>query len=120
MPMNYARYPPNWREISLKIRNRAGWVCEWCGAVNGRPHPQTGSKVVLTVAHLGTVKPDGSAGDKHDKMDVRDDNLAALCQRCHLNFDRDEHMANAAATRRRKRQAAGQMTMEMGVQYADR
>lgn len=29
-------------------------------------------------------------------------------QRCHLNYDRDEHMANAAATRRRRKVEAGQ------------
>lgn len=111
MPMNYARYPPDWREISLRVRTEANWRCEWCGAVNGRDHPETGSKVVLTVAHLGTVKEDGSPGDKHDKMDCRRVNLAALCQRCHLNFDRDEHLAKARETRRRKREAAGQLVL---------
>lgn len=112
MPMDYSRYPPDWKQISLRIRaERAGWQCEWCGAANGQPHPDTGSTVILTVAHLGTPHPDGTPGDKHDKLDVRDDNLAALCQRCHLNYDRDEHMANAAATRRRKRHDAGQLAL---------
>lgn len=66
---------------------------------------------MLTVAHLGTVKPDGTPGDKHDKMDCRDENLAALCQRCHLRYDLDEHKANAAITRRNKKLAAGQLAM---------
>jgi hypothetical protein len=65
-------------------------------------------RIVLTTAHLGMPHPDGRPGDKHDKMDCRDDNLAMLCQRCHLNYDRDEHCQNAAATRRAKRIAAGQ------------
>jgi hypothetical protein len=111
MPMDYSRYPPDWREISLRVRIEANWRCEWCGAVNGRDHPETGSRVVLTVAHLGAEREDGSPGDKHDKMDVRRVNLAALCQRCHLNFDRDEHLANARETRRRKREAAGQLVL---------
>lgn len=64
-----------------------------------------------TVAHLGAPNPDGTPGNKHDKMDVRDENLAALCQRCHLNYDRDEHLANAAATRRRRREELGQMPL---------
>lgn len=63
------------------------------------------------MAHLGTPHADGRPGDKHDKMDVRDENLAALCQRCHLNYDRDEHRVNAARTRRRKRIEAGQMEL---------
>lgn len=112
MPMDYSRYSPDWKQISLRIRaERAGWQCEWCGAQHGDPHPDTGSTVILTVAHLGAPHPDGTPGDKHDKLDVRDENLAALCQRCHLNYDRDEHIANAAATRRRKRQAAGQLIL---------
>lgn len=35
------------------------------------------------------------------------------CQRCHLNYDRDEHIANAAATRRRRRIDAGQAELEL-------
>ena len=102
--MDYSRYPADWKAISLRIRVRDGDCCKWCKVKNGQAHPVTGSVVVLTVAHLGAAKPDGSPGDKHDKMDVRDENLAALCQRCHLNFDRDEHVANAAKSRERKRQ----------------
>ena len=60
----------------------------------------------MTVAHLGTLHSDGTPGDKHDKMDVRDENLAALCQRCHLLFDIDEHVGNARKTRNEKKRAA--------------
>lgn len=54
MPIDYRHYPPNWKEISLRIREREEWRCKWCGAINGEPHPDTGSIVVLTTAHLGT------------------------------------------------------------------
>ena len=68
---------------------------------------------MLTIAHLGTPHTDGRAGDKHDKMDCRDENLAALCQRCHLRYDIKEHMHNAARTRLRRRVERGQpMLME--------
>ena len=103
-----SRYPANWKQISHRIRfERAGNRCEWCGAINYRPHPVTGSKVVLTVAHLGVAKDDGTPGDKHDKADCRDVNLAALCQRCHLNYDRQDHLQVQRANRAyqlRKRQ----------------
>ena len=101
----YSRYPANWKEISLAIRrDRAKWICEWCGVLNGDLISAIrGSRVVLTVAHLGVPHPDGRPGDKHDKSDCRPENLAALCQRCHLNFDRGDHLARAAATRERKR-----------------
>lgn len=65
-------------------------------------------RIVLTVAHLGTPHPDGTPGDKHDKHDVRPENLAALCQKCHLDYDREDHVAAAYATRRRKRIEGGQ------------
>lgn len=111
MPFQKKRYPFDWKEISLHIRARSGGWCEWCGAENGKPHPVTDSKVVLTVAHLGKPHPDGTPGDKHDKLDVRDENLAALCQRCHLNFDRDEHRLNAAKTRYLRKLQAGQLEL---------
>lgn len=80
-------------------------------------HP---TRIVLTVAHLGTDHPDGRKGDKHDKMDVREENLAALCQACHLNFDRDEHKENSKKTRLRKKlikiAATGQKSLFEAVQ----
>lgn len=91
-PENRSRYPKDWPEISRRIRfERAKGRCEWCGAEHGKPHPETGSVVVLTVAHL------------HEPIeDVRDENLAALCQRCHLNYDRHIHLANARRNRKER------------------
>lgn len=79
MPIDYRRYPPHWKRISAFVRFvRAKNRCEWCDAKNHEPHPVTGTKVVLTVAHV------------HDKdpMNADLENLAALCQRCHLDHDR--------------------------------
>lgn len=74
--------------ISLWVRVCAGWHCEWCPARQGQPHPITGSKVVLTVAHILNDAPE----------DVRPQNLAALCQRCH-----NRHDAKSRANGRRLR-----------------
>jgi hypothetical protein len=102
MPMNRAQYHPDWESISRQIREQAGWRCEGsprfpeCRAEHGSPHPVTGSRVVLTVAHLD-----------HDKANNDPANLRALCQRCHLDWDLDHHMSNARRTRaERKRGAA--------------
>jgi hypothetical protein len=123
MPVDMNRYPKNWPQISLRIRLRAEGICECegeCGAHHGRCtasnyglHPVTGSKVIFTVAHLGVDLPDGTKGNKHNKMDVRDENLKAMCQYCHLNFDRDEHLENRKATARRILLDAGQMEMPL-------
>jgi hypothetical protein len=119
MPVDMKRYPENWTEISHRIRfERAGGRCECsgecgthderCDALHGEAHPLTGSKVVLTTAHLGA-----DTDDKHDKMDVRAENLKAMCQRGHLLFDLDEHKLNASISRRKKIIDAGQMEMKL-------
>lgn len=114
--MDYSKYPDDWWKISYEIRaNRAGWKCEKCGAEAHKAHPITGSIVVLTVAHLGIAKPDGTPGDKYDTMDCRPENLMAMCQRCHLAFDQKDHIRKSAETRIHKRHQrhvdAGQLTL---------
>ncbi len=113
MPMRHEDYPDNWKEISRAVREKARGRCMWCGATNGQSHPRTGSRVVLTVAHLGAPLPDSRYpwGNAHDKHDVRPCNLAALCQACHLGYDRDDHAKNAAETRRRRKVEAGQQAI---------
>lgn len=84
MPMDAARYPPFWKLISFRIiKVRAQDQCEWsedgtrCRAINGQPHPLTGSKVVLTTAHLEDENP----------MNCAYNNLMAMCQLHHLRYD---------------------------------
>jgi len=96
-PENLGRYPRDWAAISRRIRfERAGGRCEWCGAAHGQPHPVTGSVVVLTVAHLN-----------HTPEDCREENLAALCQRCHNRYDGPHRRAGIVE---RRRVAQGQQT----------
>ena len=80
-PENKAGYPKDWKKISERIRfERAKNCCEKCGAENYKPHPITGSKVILTVAHLD-----------HKPENCTDENLMAMCQKCHLNYDAHHH-----------------------------
>ena len=106
MPINYAKYPKNWKsEIRPRILHRANNRCECCGIQNNtivsaiKTHQQktvwvfqTYSqwiregcpkrvRVVLTIAHLD-----------HDEEnhDVSDDRLKAMCQLCHLRYDTAE------------------------------
>lgn len=77
-PENKARYPADWKLRSRFVRFvRARNQCEWCGALNGQPHPSTGSKVVLTTAHVFDHRPEAASLL----------NLAALCQLCHNTHD---------------------------------
>ncbi len=138
-PSERARYPRDWKAISLRIRERAGQRCECtgqcgdthldaddkvsrCNAPNGemiirdRQEPECyevhavcggcaggdedcmrAVRVVLTVAHLD-----------HTPENCANENLLAMCQRCHLRLDRFHHGHNARATRR-ARKAVGEL-----------
>ena len=113
-PENKSRYPENWKEISARIRfGRAKNRCEVCGLKNYsiikrlpngsfsfpcqtdwdmihsrirncqsnmseslKYHGFT--KVILTVAHLD-----------HQPENCEDENLKAMCQKCHNNYDKN-------------------------------
>lgn len=105
-PMDRRRYPPDWEEISHRIRFvRAGGKCEGCDrypqcrAEHGQPHPVTGSKVFLTTAHW--PDPDPSNND--------DQNLHAWCQRCHNTMDAQMRVQNRRKRLREKQRKAGQL-----------
>ena len=117
------RYPPNWRsEIRPRILAREGHCCKFCGIADKQvgwwvpggkfytaddylrkrvedgdlkgllgqiARAPNGRRVTLTTAHLDSALVD------HD-----DSNLAALCQRCHLNHDREATSAKRAEGKR--------------------
>lgn len=108
---NRDRYPANWPDISKHIRfERAAGRCEClgecgrdthngrCPNTNGASAYGTGSKVVLTVAHLD-----------HTPENCDPANLRAMCQGCHLHYDAEHHRQTRAETRRRAVEAAGQL-----------
>lgn len=97
---NRDRYPVDWKDISFRIRFvRALGRCECegecgtdhggrCKARHNAPSPRTGTKVVLTTAHLD-----------HTPENCDDSNLKAMCNGCHLHYDREHHKETAARTR---------------------
>ena len=93
------RYPDNWQEIRAAILQRAKNRCEGtpqfpdCRAPNRRAHPDTGSTVTLTIAHMWDMNP----------MACEASNLRALCNRCHLCWDRPHHLARQRENRERKK-----------------
>lgn len=101
-PENVARYGPDWPAITFVIKwVRALGRCECdgrcgrppghldrtgrCVNIHGQPAYQTGSRVVLTTAHLD-----------HTPENMNPANLRAFCNGCHLSYDKDHH----AETRR--------------------
>lgn len=94
LPENKNRYPANWKEIRERILDRAGHRCETCGAENYSSHMLTGSRVVLTIAHLD-----------HTPENCEPSNLRAWCQKCHNKYDAPTRAQNR---KRRKEAARGQ------------
>lgn len=102
---NKSKYPNNWKQISLDIRTKADNKCQFCGIENHsigyrdkdgsfielQPSHQVDIdieennlkliKIVLTVAHLD-----------HNPENNQLENLKALCQKCHLNYDKFHHL----------------------------
>lgn len=106
-PENRKRYPSDWQTISARIRfDRAGGRCECageCGLHKGRRCVETHGelalfakgRIILTTAHLD-----------HTPENCADENLRAMCQRCHLRYDRHHHKVSAM-------EAAGQQRMDL-------
>lgn len=112
-----ALYPPDWPQITERIRERAGNCCERCGVPNGSVgyRDSDGSfwiedgesyipddvgkliRIICTTAHLN-----------HDPTDNRDENLAFLCQKCHNTHDGP---MRAAGRRERAAQIEGQASL---------
>ena len=79
------RYPADWPlRRRFIIQYRAANRCEWCRVENGQPHPETGSDVVLTLAHVWDKRPENASLL----------NLAALCQRCHNRWDARDRLGS--------------------------
>lgn len=118
MPCDYKEYHPEWKtKIRPDILERDNNCCKFCGVKNhGIIHrfgklsnewaywPEgmqseawtidglKSTKVILTIAHLD-----------HNKENNNYNNLAALCQKCHLGIDLPHHMVNARNTRTKKK-----------------
>lgn len=120
MPINYSNYPPNWKtEIRPDILKRENNCCKFCGVENysigyrcengiwnkieksfagdmiaedAKDMGYKVVKIVLTIAHLD-----------HDTTNNDYSNLAALCQKCHNNYDKVHRKANRKATTNKKK-----------------
>lgn len=119
MPIDYKKYAKNWKtEIRPAVLKRANSCCELCDienyAIGIRQFDGTFSempkdtdvdlqkfhaeamgfkiiKIVLTIAHLD-----------HDINNNDMSNLMAMCQKCHLGYDKKHHIKNASNTRKLK------------------
>ncbi|MEK0085107.1 hypothetical protein [Benzoatithermus flavus] len=119
-------YPIDWPQISREIRfGRARGRCESCGRPHGQlviqlddgrwfdeaarcwrddaGRPAAWPDIVEFTAAVKRRIVLGTAHLDHDPQNSAVRNLRALCQRCHLRHDRDEHRRRRRLTWLRRR-----------------
>ena len=95
MPMDRSKYPDDWEQIALAIKEAAGWKCESCGKQCRKPgEPFDTHRRTLTVAHIN-----------HTEADCREENLVALCAGCHLRYDAPMKRLRRIVAKRAKQEA---------------
>jgi len=121
MPIDYKKYPKNWKEIRIKILARAGLKCEECGVADhalGSRDPEGNFHTEDEITNMSSGEGEELFGDypktirivltiAHLDQDIQNNdpsNLKALCQRCHLAHDREDNNMKANQTRLRKKQ----------------
>ena len=94
---NTRRYPDNWHEIALAVKERCGWRCAKCNLQCLRPGDSTKNltksqqaKLKLNVHHQNRIPEDN-----------RPENLIPLCSACHLLYH----------TRKRANISPGQLSL---------
>jgi len=74
MTQSTSRYPDNWKEIALLVKEQAKWQCRRCGQQCLKPSDDT-SNLTLSERHKLTLPEDN-----------RLENLIPLCSSCHLHY----------------------------------
>ena len=118
MPIDYTKYPANWKsEIVPRILKRANNRCEVCGLNNGEMVKagkiytrQNGryqyrsiwitsisdwvriNSILISHKTITVVLTIAHLDHDETNLNVADDRLRAMCQHCHLNYDAKEKM----------------------------
>ena len=93
MPMDRTKYPETWLQIAYRIKEQADWKCEKCGKQCRRAGEVFDThRNTLTCAHIN-----------HVESDCRDENLVALCPKCHLAYDAQRKALQRLAKKRMER-----------------
>lgn len=95
MPVDWSKYPDDWKSIAGGIKEATDWKCQPCGKQCYRPGEKVeDTRKVLTVAHIN-----------HTEMDCRPENLVAACSVCHLQYDAERKKWQRMAKKRIKSEA---------------
>lgn len=117
MPIDYSRYPADWKEIVKRIRKRSGDKCEECGLENKswvfsvpfmmrdeetrrykrrniwfqmRADALREAKEEYMVREVRVILTVAHLDHDEENHEVSDDRLKHMCQVCHLRYDAKE------------------------------
>jgi len=99
LPIDRNRYPKNWKEIALAVKEKANWRCSRCG----RQCFRKGEKPKKLTREQWTAYTLCVHHSNYDPSDNRPENLIPLCNPCHLT----KH------TRRRGNITPGQLSLPL-------
>jgi len=80
MPIDRQRYPQNWNQIALSVKNAAAWRCQHCRRLCLRP----GSKPPHITRSEWTIATLSVHHANFTPEDNQLENLIPLCTPCHL------------------------------------
>ena len=111
MPMEWDRYPENWKVRSLRLKTRANWTCQTCGRVCRRVGESLTDFAARIGQPLAAIDKPGQYVLTVSPLDHDPENpdarLAVLCSVCHRQYD-NRFMAKLS---RQKRERRGQLTL---------
>ena len=111
MPIDYSKYPPDWKIIRTRILTRAKNKCEFCGLKNSqkvysiryytRHNGKLGFRRIWfrnkndakreclgnTITPVNVILTVAHLDHDNTNPNVKDNRLKALCQICHLRYD---------------------------------
>ena len=128
-------YPREWPIISMLVRyGREDGRCAFCNAPDQtlirRNRRRPGIWRLVDAGELGTLAGGGELAESlvwlrpvrvtltvahldHTPGNCDPSNLAALCNRCHLHWDRNQHAESLRRFRRARLEAAGQAELAL-------
>lgn len=115
-PIDYSKYPLDWKEIVERIRLRSGDRCEQCGLHNKQKVFSVSLKIQdhdgrykqkrywfsdfwdawrihnddYNMSIVKVILTTAHLDHDEENWDVKDDRLEHMCQQCHLRFDSKE------------------------------
>lgn len=111
MPMEWGRYPKNWKARALELKAQANWTCQCCGRVCRQVGESLADFAVRIGRPLAAIDKPGryvlTVSPLNHDPENPNARLIVLCNVCHRRHD-NRFMAKLS---RQKQERCGQLTL---------